>query len=173
MATKTAVYPGSFDPITNGHVNIIRRAARLFENLVVAVADNTTKAMTFSAEERVAMIRASVSEENVTVERAPGLTVEFVRRSGARVIVRGIRSGQDFELEHAVAWNNRKLAPSIETLFLLADDSVAHIKSSIVKEIARNGGSVEGLVPPVVAAALRARVAPGSAKTRRSGRRRG
>jgi pantetheine-phosphate adenylyltransferase len=170
MAMKAAVYPGSFDPITNGHVNIIRRAARIFEKLVVAVADNSTKATAFTAEERVAMIRASVAEENVAVERAPGLTVDFVRRCGARVIVRGIRSGQDFELEHAVAWNNRRLAPSIETLFLLADDSVAHIKSSIVKEIARNGGDVEGLVPPVVAAALRARLAPKARAPKRARR---
>lgn len=152
---KLAVYPGSFDPLTNGHVNIIDRAAKLFERLIVAVADNTTKQTLFSAEERVAMIRSSVAAKNVTAERAPGLTVDFVRRAGARVIIRGIRSGQDFELELAVAWNNRKLEPAIETLFLLADDSVAHIKSSIVKEIARNGGDVTALVPPVVNARLR------------------
>ena len=155
MSTRLAVYPGSFDPITNGHVNIIERASKLFEKLIVAVADNTTKSMLFTANERIELIRSSVRASNVEVRRAPGLTVDFVRESGARVIVRGIRSGQDFELEHAVAWNNRKLAPTIETLFLLADDSVAHIKSSIVKEIARNGGNVEALVPPQVNARLR------------------
>ena len=167
---KLAVYPGSFDPITNGHVNIIERAAKLFETLIVAVADNTTKSTMFSAEERIELIRASVREKNVVVQRAPGLTVDFVRKSGARVIVRGIRSGQDFELELAVAWNNRKLASTIETLFLLADDSVAHIKSSIVKEIARNGGNVEALVPPVVNVRLREMFAhgekPGTRKRR-------
>lgn len=147
---RIAVYPGSFDPITNGHLNIIERASRLFETLVVAVADNTTKQTLFTADERIAMARAAIRDRNVVVERASGLTVDFVQKRGARVIVRGIRSGQDFELELAVAWNNRKLAPTIETLFLLADDSVAHIKSSIIKEIARNGGNVEALVPPVV-----------------------
>ncbi|MCC6737917.1 MAG: pantetheine-phosphate adenylyltransferase [Planctomycetia bacterium] len=164
---KTAVYPGSFDPITNGHVNIIERAARLFERLIVAVADNTTKSSLFTAEERIDLIRRSVRARNVAVERAPGLTVDFVRRSGARVIVRGIRSGQDFELELAVAWNNRRLAPTIETLFLLADDSVAHIKSSIVKEIARNGGDVSSLVPPVVNARLRERLKSPAPRRRR------
>lgn len=165
---KTAVYPGSFDPITNGHVNIIERAAKLFDRLVVAVADNTTKSSTFTAEERIAMIRSSVRAKNVVVERAPGLTVDFVRKSGARLIVRGIRSGQDFELELAVAWNNRRLAPTIETLFLLADDSVAHIKSSIVKEIARNGGDVKSLVPPEVNARLREKLGLVRAKKRKS-----
>ena len=155
MSTRLAVYPGSFDPITNGHVNIIERAAKLFDKLIVAVADNTTKSMLFSAEERIKLIQASVHAPNVVVERAPGLTIDFVQKSGARVIVRGIRSGQDFELEHAIAWNNRKLAPTIETLFLLADDSVAHIKSTIVKEIARNAGNVEALVPPMVHARLK------------------
>lgn len=164
---KTAVYPGSFDPITNGHVNIIERAARLFEKLIVAVADNTTKSSLFTAEERIGLIRRSIRARNVAVERAPGLTVDFVRRSGARVIVRGIRSGQDFELELAVAWNNRRLAPTIETLFLLADDSVAHIKSSIVKEIARNGGDVSSLVPPVVNARLRAKLRGSEPRKRR------
>lgn len=152
---KIAVYPGSFDPITLGHLNIIERAAKIFEKVVVAVADNSSKQMLFTAEERIAMIQASVKEHNVTVERAPGLTIDFVREAGARAIVRGIRSGMDFELELAIAWNNRKLAPTIETLFLLADDSVQHIKSSIVKEIARNGGNVEALVPPMVQVRLR------------------
>lgn len=164
---KTAVYPGSFDPITNGHVNIIERAARLFERLIVAVADNTTKSSLFTADERIDLIRRSIRARNVAVERAPGLTVDFVRRSGARVIVRGIRSGQDFELELAVAWNNRRLAPTIETLFLLADDSVAHIKSSIVKEIARNGGDVSSLVPPVVNARLREKLRGSEPRKRR------
>ena len=166
MSTRLAVYPGSFDPITNGHVNIIERASKLFEKLIVAVADNTTKSTLFTADERIALIRASVRAANVSVERAPGLTVDFVRDSGARVIVRGIRSGQDFELELAVAWNNRKLAPTIETLFLLADDSVAHIKSSIVKEIARNGGNVKALVPPLVNTRLKAKF--GKAAKRKS-----
>ena len=155
---KTAVYPGSFDPITNGHVNIIERASKLFEKLVVAVADSTSKTTLFTAEERIEMIRSSIHDKNVVVERAPGLTVDFVRQAGARVIVRGIRSGQDFELELAIAWNNRKLAPTVETLFLLADDSVAHIMSSIVKEIARNGGDVSSLVPPVVNVRLKERI---------------
>ncbi len=167
MSMKLAVYPGSFDPITNGHVNIIERAAKLFEKLIVAVADNTTKSMLFTAEERIALIRSSVHASNVVVERAPGLTVDFVQKSGARVIVRGIRSGQDFELEHAVAWNNRKLAPTIETLFLLADDSVAHIKSTIVKEIARNGGNVEALVPPMVNTRLKEKLGTAKAKKKR------
>lgn len=164
---KTAVYPGSFDPITNGHVNIIERASRLFEKLIVAVADNTTKATLFTADERIALIRSAVRAANVDVQRAPGLTVDFVRDVGARVIVRGVRSGQDFELEHAIAWNNRKLAPAIETLFLLADDSVAHIKSSIVKEIARNGGDVAQLVPPEVNARLRDKFGKASKRPKR------
>ncbi|MCE9584024.1 MAG: pantetheine-phosphate adenylyltransferase [Planctomycetes bacterium] len=167
---KKAVYPGSFDPITNGHVNIIERAAKLFDRLIVAVADNTSKSMTFTAEERIALIRKSIRAKNVDVRRAPGLTVDFVRKAGARVIVRGIRSGQDFELELAIAWNNRRLAPGLETLFLLADDSVAHIKSSIVKEIARNGGNVRSLVPAVVNASLKERLGARSGKSIQSRR---
>jgi len=161
---KLAVYPGSFDPITNGHLNIIERAAKLFDRIVVAVSDSETKQYTFTGDERIRMIRRSIRAKNVAVERAGGLTIDFVRKHRARVIVRGIRSGQDFEFELAVAWNNHRIDPSIETLFLLADDSVQHIRSSIVKEIARNGGDVSSLVPPVVAAELRKTLRPARRK---------
>ncbi|NUN49529.1 MAG: pantetheine-phosphate adenylyltransferase [Candidatus Brocadiae bacterium] len=161
---KLAVYPGSFDPITNGHLNIIERAAKLFDRIVVAVSDSETKQYTFTGDERIRMIRRSIRAKNVAVERAGGLTIDFVRKHRARVIVRGIRSGQDFEFELAVAWNNHRIDPSIETLFLLADDSVQHIRSSIVKEIARNGGDVSSLVPPVVAGELRKTLRPARRK---------
>ena len=156
---RLAVYPGSFDPLTNGHLDVIERAARLFDEVIVAVAVNTAKTGLFSFEERVALIRASLKGmPNVRVDRFEGLLVDFVRRSGAQVVVRGLRAISDFEFEFQMALMNRKLDDSIETMFLMPKEEYTYLSSRIVKEIARLGGAVSTFVPPAVEAALRTRL---------------
>ena len=150
-----AMYPGSFDPVTNGHLDIIYRASRLFEELVVAVYDAPPKRLLFTTEERVALIREAVQGlPNVQVVPYRGLTVEFARSIGATVLVRGLRAGSDFENEFEMALMNKKLAPEIESVFLMSSLEWQFLSASRVKEIVLLGGDITSLVPPHVARAL-------------------
>jgi pantetheine-phosphate adenylyltransferase len=151
-----AVYPGSFDPITNGHLDVIRRAASLFDQVVVAVAHNQEKTPLFSAPERVALVRAAVHPHgNVRVDEFAGLLVRYARRIGANVLVRGLRAVSDFEYEFQMALVNRRLDPHVETIFLMPKEEYIFLSSRSVKEVAALGGDVSGFVPAVVAKALR------------------
>ncbi len=156
---RVAVYPGSFDPITNGHVDIIQRGLRLFDRVVVGVLVNDAKAPLFSAEERVAIVEdVFAAERRVTVAAFKGLLVEFARSRGACALVRGLRAVSDFEYEFQMALMNRRLAPEIETAFLMADEHQVYTSSRLIKEVAALGGNVEGLVPPIVGARLAAKL---------------
>ncbi|HLY36227.1 MAG TPA: pantetheine-phosphate adenylyltransferase [Candidatus Limnocylindria bacterium] len=157
--TRVAVFPGSFDPITKAHLDVLERAAALFDRLVVGVLRNTAKQSFFSAEERVELIRACIGALglSVSVESFEGLTVEFARRQGARFVVRGLRAVSDFEFELQLAHTNRRLAPEIDTTFLMTALEHGYISSSLAKEVAHFGGDVSGMVPPPVATALHAR----------------
>ncbi len=154
----TAVYPGTFDPITNGHTDLVARAARLFERVVVAVAQDTGKRPFCPLDERVDLARRVLADfSNVEVTAFRGLLVEFCRRRGAQVVIRGLRAVSDFEYEFQLASMNRRLAPEIETLFLTPAEQYAFISSSLVREIARLGGDVAEFVHPAVQQALTAR----------------
>ena len=154
MANK-AIYPGTFDPITSGHVNIIERASHIFEQVVVAVADNQRKAPAFSLERRLALAQAAVAHlPNVSVSPFTGLLVEFAKAQQAKVIIRGLRAVSDFEYEFQLASMNRRLSPDIESLFLTPSEEYAFVSSSLVREIAAMGGDVAQFVPEVVAKAL-------------------
>jgi len=151
---KAAVYPGVFDPVTLGHLDIIRRGTALFDRLIVAVASNPDKQPLFTTEERTALVRDAVAGmKKVTVDSYEGLTVAFVRGHGASVILRGLRQHSDFEYEYQLALANRTIA-GVETVFVMADEKVAYISSRLVREVARLGGDVAKLVPPNVAKAL-------------------
>jgi pantetheine-phosphate adenylyltransferase len=159
---RVAVYPGVFDPVTLGHMDIIRRGAALFDRLIVAVATNPAKASLFSTGERMAMVREAVGDlPAVTVDSYEGLTVEYVRRHGASVILRGLRQHSDFEYEYQLALTNRTIS-GVETLFVMADERVAYISSRLVREVAALGGDVSALVPKGVLKALRAKLAAGA-----------
>jgi len=151
-----ALYPGTFDPIHNGHVDIASRAAKLFDHLILAVYDRPGKNVLFSTAERVALAKEALRAiPNISVESYNTLTVEYARRRGADVIVRGLRVISDFELEFQMALINKKLAPEIEFVCLMTSQEYAFLSSSIVKEIAMLGGCIEGMVPPPVEKALR------------------
>jgi pantetheine-phosphate adenylyltransferase len=153
-----ALYPGSFDPITNGHLDVIERAARLFDHVLVAVADNNAKNALFSTEDRVSLIRQSVSAlPNVKVTSFKGLLVDFAAASGARVVVRGLRAVTDFEYEFQMALMNKTLRPDLETIFLASREVFTYVSSRVIKEVARLGGDVTRMVPAPVAAALAAK----------------
>ena len=153
---RTAIYPGTFDPITNGHADLVHRAAACFDRVLIAVAGSTAKATRFSVDERVVLAREAMREvENVAIEPFDGLLVDFARKRGARVILRGLRAVSDFEYEFQLASMNRKLAPGIETMFLTPDEGYTFISSSLVREIAALGGEVGGFVHPAVEAALK------------------
>ena len=155
---RSVVYPGTFDPVTNGHCDLILRAARLFDRVVVAVAADTAKTPAFTTEERVHLVRQVVQDRaNVEVVSFAGLLVNFSRQLGVSVIMRGLRAVSDFEFEFQLAGMNRRMAPDIETLFLTPDERFAYISSSLVREISRLGGDVSPFVAPVVQAALRER----------------
>ena len=145
---KTAVYPGSFDPITNGHVDIIERGLRIFDRLIVAVLENPKKSPLFTGRERVQMIEGLFKEhDNIQVTSFHGLLVDFVEESGADVVVRGLRAISDFEYEFQMALMNRKLSPEIETLFMMPNLKYSFLSSNLVKEVASLGGCLDGLVP--------------------------
>lgn len=152
-----AVCPGSYDPVTFGHLDVVRRAVELFDEVVVAVATNPTKRTLFDLGERVDLARRAVADlPTVRVAPVHGLLVDFCREAGATALIKGLRNGADYDAEAAMALMNRHLT-GVETVFLPADRSVVHIASSLVREVARYGGSVDDLVPAPVAAALRAR----------------
>jgi pantetheine-phosphate adenylyltransferase len=157
---RIGVYPGTFDPITNGHVDLIARGLRLFDKIYVAVAPSPRKAPTFDLAERVEMVRLTTKDlPNVEVEPFHGLLVTFVRERGAHGIIRGLRAVSDFEYEFQMALTNRKLAPSIGTVFLVPHEKYTYLNSTIVREVARLGGDVTGFVPPSVRRRLLAKVA--------------
>ena len=153
---KLAIYPGSFDPATNGHIDVIARAARIFDYLIVGVAKQSPKSTTFTVDERVNLLRESCSEfKNVKIESFDNLLVDWAVQKNAGVIVRGLRALSDFEYEFQMALTNRKLSPEIETVFLMTREECSCISSSMIKEIAKLGGDVSDFVPEIVAEALR------------------
>ena len=155
---RHAVYPGTFDPITNGHQDLVRRAASIFERVIIAIAANPNKAPMFSLDERVDMARRVLAElPNVEVVGYSGLTVEFARRQGARVIVRGLRAVSDFEFEFQLANMSRHLERDIETVFLTPQEQFTFISSTLVREIAVLGGNVSEFVHPIVEEELKKR----------------
>jgi pantetheine-phosphate adenylyltransferase len=157
---RIAIYPGTFDPITYGHLDVIARAAELFDRVIVAVAENTAKRPLFSDEERVAMIRSAVAKhKNVSVESFEGLLVTYAKRRKASAIVRGLRAVSDFEYEFQMALTNRKLASGISTVFLMPHEKYTYLNSSIVREIALFGGDVRTFVPPQVRRLLLRKIA--------------
>jgi pantetheine-phosphate adenylyltransferase len=155
---RSVVYPGTFDPITNGHSDLTARAAKLCDRVVLAIAQDTSKTTLFDVDERVTLAQEVCAHlDNVEVVAFSGLLVEFARRMDAPVIMRGLRAVSDFEYEFQLAGMNRRMAPDIETLFLTPAEQYAYISSSLVKQIARLGGDVSSFVPPCVHAALRKR----------------
>lgn len=156
---RVAIYPGTFDPMTNGHLDIVARAARLFDRLIVLVADNPGKHPIFSAAERVEMIGAAVAtlphHESITVDSYQGLTVDYARRVGAQAMIRGLRAVTDFEWEFQLALINQKLAVDIETVCLMTAQEHSFLSASMVRELAQFGGALDDLVPAHIAAALR------------------
>lgn len=145
---RTALFPGTFDPFTNGHLDLTRRAARLFERVVVAVAHSPAKGTLFPVEERVEMIRGAVrTQRRVEVVHFSDLVVDCAKRVGAQVMIRGLRAVSDFEFEFQMALMNRRLAPGVEVVFLMPSQQYTYLNSTLVKEVARLGGKVRGLVP--------------------------
>lgn len=159
QSQSIAVYPGTFDPITNGHLDILKRALALFETVVVTIAPNMRKNPLFSTEERMEFIRDALPSfgERLEFQVFEGLLVEFCKNRGATVIVRGLRALADFEYEFQFAHMNRRLAPGVDTVFFMTDERNHYVSSSLVKEVASLGGDVNGLVPPAVVAALAAK----------------
>jgi pantetheine-phosphate adenylyltransferase len=155
---RTAVYAGSFDPITRGHEDLIKRSLQFVDRIIVAVATNVSKQALFTLDERVAFIRAAVGDDaRVDVRQFNGLLVDFAREVGASLIIRGLRAVADFEYEFQMALMNRHLAPGLETVFMVPSLDTTYISSSLVREVARFHGDISGLVHPVVADALRAK----------------
>lgn len=153
-----ALFPGSFDPITNGHLDIISRGARLFDQVVVAILVNIEKSPLFTVPERVALLREVLAElPNVSVDTFDGLLVDYARRRRATAVVRGLRAISDFEYEMQMALMNRRLSPELETVFMMPAEAYSYVSSRLVKEVFALGGSIAGLVPPAVEARLRGR----------------
>jgi len=158
LRQRVALYPGTFDPITNGHADLVARAAPLFEKVIVGVAGSTGKNPVLDVRERESLARESLAHhDNVEVVAFDGLLADFARRIGAGVLLRGLRAVSDFEYEFQLASMNRHLIPEVETLFLTPAEQHSFISSTLVREVARLGGDVSGFVPPVVARALAAR----------------
>ena len=152
---RTAIYPGSFDPLTNGHLDVIERAVKLFDQVIVAIANNDTKSPLFTLAERRDLVNRSVSLlKNVETDTFDGLLVEYVERRSGQAILRGLRAVSDFEFEFQLALMNRKLNERVETIFMMPKDTYTFLSSRIVKEIARLGGDVSAFVPPHVREAL-------------------
>jgi pantetheine-phosphate adenylyltransferase len=159
MKTSIAIYPGSFDPVTNGHLDLIERGEKMFDLVIVAVLNNAEKQPLFSVPERVEMLREVTQKwPGVEVDVFHGLLVDYARKRGAGVILRGIRAISDYEFELQMALMNRKLEPRLETVFMLPGESFSYLSSKLVREIAQLGGSLKDLVPPEVEQRLRAKV---------------
>jgi pantetheine-phosphate adenylyltransferase len=159
MMNSRAIYPGSFDPITNGHVDIIERGLKVFDEIVVAVLENPKKAPLFSTKERIAMIRELFGRKgNVSVRSFRGLLVEFARKQNTRVVIRGLRAISDFEYELQMALMNRNLAPDIETFFMMPNVKYSFLSSNLVREVVMLGGPVDDLVPGLVARRLQDKI---------------
>jgi pantetheine-phosphate adenylyltransferase len=155
---KIALYPGSFDPITNGHLDIIERASKIFDRLVVAILVNTQKQTLFTVAERVDMIREVVRPwPHVEVDHFEGLLVDYARRRSVHTVIRGLRAVTDFEFEFQMALTNRQLDPEFESVFLMTSNSHAYLSATVVREVARFGGNVDLFVPPPVAQRLRSK----------------
>ncbi|RKG87326.1 pantetheine-phosphate adenylyltransferase [Corallococcus terminator] len=150
-----AIYPGSFDPLTNGHLSLIQRSLKMFDRLIVAIAVNPKKTPLFSQEERIELIRDAVKDSRVEVDAFHGLLVDYVHQRQVGVVIRGLRAVSDFEYEFQLANMNRKLAPDIDTVFMMTGEDYFYISSQLVREVASFGGNVEGLVPPNVYAGLK------------------
>jgi len=154
--SKFVIYPGSFDPLTLGHLNIIDRASKVFDKIVIAVAHNVSKKTIFSIEERVDIINGIFKDnDNIEVDSFQGLLVEYVKKVGTTTVLRGMRSVSDFEYEMQMAHANKTLKPELETIFMVTDSKFAHISSSLIKEIITLGGSAEHLVPKIVETKLK------------------
>ncbi|MCM8790369.1 MAG: pantetheine-phosphate adenylyltransferase [Candidatus Omnitrophica bacterium] len=152
---KTAVYPGTFDPVTYGHIDLIKRASRIFGKVIVAVAHNAQKGVLFSVEERVSMLKDAVKGiKNVTVDDFDGLVVDYVKSQGSHVMIRGLRMLSDFEYEFQMALTNRKLADDIETIFMMPHEDYSYVSSRLLKEAASLGADLKNFVPEKVACAL-------------------
>jgi pantetheine-phosphate adenylyltransferase len=161
---RTVIYPGSFDPLTNGHLDVIERAAKLFDHVIVAVARNDSKHPLFSQEERLHMMARAVRNlPHVEADAFEGLLIEYVERRGAQAVIRGLRAVSDFEFEFQLALMNRKLNERIETIFMMPKDTYTFLSSRLVKEIASLGGDVSAFVPAHVRAALSGKLAPAPA----------
>lgn len=155
-----AIYPGSFDPLTLGHLDLIRRGLEMFDRLTVAIAVNSKKTPLFTPDERIAMIRAACPDPRLEVEYFQGLLVDYAQRKGVPVVLRGLRAVSDFEYELQMANMNRKLAPKVETVFVMTGADYFYVSSQLVREVASFGGDVSGLVPPNVLAALEQKFPP-------------
>lgn len=157
--TKSAIYPGTFDPITNGHTDIVARASRIFDRVIVAIAGSTSKSTAFSVDERVALATTVLSAyKNVEIARFDGLLVEFAKACNASAVLRGLRAVSDFEFEFQLAGMNRRLDPNIDTVFLTPSEEFLFISSSLIREISALGGDISEFVHPAVAEALEARL---------------
>ncbi len=158
MAEKIAVYPGSFDPVTYGHIDLIKRALKIFDSVIIGVAHNPQKGILFSVEERVQMLKqATASLKNIEIEDFDGLVVDYVRKKGASVVIRGLRMISDFEYEFQMALTNRKLAEDVEIIFLMPSESYSYISSKLIKEAAQLGADLKDFVPPFVERELKSK----------------
>jgi pantetheine-phosphate adenylyltransferase len=156
---KVAVYPGSFDPVTNGHIDILERSSRVFDRIIIAVVHNLSKCAFFSLDERVSLLQECTRHiDHVEVESFTGLLADFLKARDSRVVIRGLRPFNDFEYESCMSIMNRELLPDMETLFIMSDRQYIHVSSSAVKEVARLGGDVSTLVPPAVRQCLLAKL---------------
>ncbi|HJS97903.1 MAG TPA: pantetheine-phosphate adenylyltransferase [Terriglobales bacterium] len=165
MKPVIAIYPGSFDPLTNGHLDLIERGAKIFDELIVAILHNPEKEPLFSLEERLEMIQAMTRErENVRVDSFDGLMVDYALKVGATAVLRGIRAISDYEYELQMALMNRKLEPRLETVFMMPAETYSYLSSRLVREVATLGGSVRGLVPELVEKKLRVKLGPAMAR---------
>lgn len=161
MSGKTAVYPGSFDPVTFGHLDILRRGLSVFDHIIIAVLNNSRKDPLFTVDERVALLKESTKDlaDSVTVDSFDGLLMDYVHKKGVSVVLRGLRAISDFEYELQIASINKSLNPEIETCFMMTSNHFSFLSSSMVKEVAKYGGSVHGLVPESVETAIRKKFA--------------
>lgn len=154
---RSAIYAGSFDPITNGHVSIVQRSLQMFDKVIVAIANNPRKKALFAVEERAELIRSAIPDPKVEVDHFNGLLVDYARQRNVNVILRGLRAVSDFEYEFQLANMNRKLAPDIQSVFMMTGEDYFYISSNLVKEVSHFGGDVSGMVPPKVLEALQSR----------------